>query len=76
MKNKTIGLGLSRHPKDKPTDRQTAVPLVFEHFGRWGEKVLKYLDDLSHISRDKSGQKNPANFKLFWRRLSVELQKM
>ena len=54
----------------------SAVPLVFELFGQWGEKALKYLDDLSHLSRDESGQKNPANFKLFWRRcLSVELQK-
>ena len=32
--------------------------------------------DLSHLSRDESGQKNPANIKLFWRRrLSVELQR-
>ena len=54
----------------------SAVPLVFEHFGRWGEKALKYLDDLSHLSRDERGRKNPANFKLFWRRrLSVELQR-
>ena len=25
------------------------VPLVFEHFGQWGEKALKYLDDLAHL---------------------------
>ena len=49
---------------------------MFEHFGRWGEKALKYLDDLSHLSRDESGQKNPAELKSFWRRgFSVELQR-
>ena len=54
----------------------SVVPLVFEHFGRWGEKVLKYLDDFSHLSKDKSDRKNPAEFKLFWRRrFSVELQR-
>ena len=40
----------------------SVVPLVFELFGCWGEKVLKYLEKLSRLSRDESGQKNPADF--------------
>ena len=35
----------------------SVLPLVFEYFGCWGERALKYLNNLSHLSRDESGQK-------------------
>ena len=28
------------------------IPLVLEHFGRWGKKAETYLDDLSKQSKD------------------------
>ena len=46
------------------------VPLVLEHFGRWGEEALRFLDQLSRKNR------NVVQFKSHWRkRLSVILQK-
>ena len=52
------------------------VPLVVEHFGRWGKKAEAYLDDLSKRSRDGFGRLNRAEFKDYWRkRLSIQLQR-
>ena len=46
------------------------VPLVLEHFGRWGEEALRFLDQLSRKNQ------NVVQFKSHWRkRLSVILQK-
>ena len=39
------------------------VPLVLEHFGRWGKKAETYLDDLSKQSKDDFGKSNRAEFK-------------
>ena len=36
------------------------VPLVLEHFGRWGKKAETYLDDLSKRSKDDFGKSNRA----------------
>ena len=33
--------------------RPTFVPIVFEHFGCWGEKAENYLKKLSQLSRDE-----------------------
>ena len=46
------------------------VPLVLEHFGRWDEEALRFLDQLSRKNQ------NVVQFKNHWRkRLSVILQK-
>ena len=74
---------------DRQTDRQTEnsqvkipgvssfsfVPLVFEHFSRWGEEATNYLKELSARSTDDGGNKNPNEFKCYWRkRFSATLQ--
>ena len=52
------------------------VPLVFEHFGRWGEQAHQFLDQLSLQSVDEDGRENSKEFKTFWRRcFSVALQR-
>ena len=46
------------------------VPLVLEHFGRWGEEALRFLNQLSRKNQ------NVVQFKSHWRkRLSIILQK-
>ena len=47
------------------------VPLVLEHFGRWGKKAESYLDDLSKRSRDDFGRPNRAKL---LRKISNHLQ--
>ena len=55
--------------------RPTFVPIVFEHFGCWGEKAEEYLKKLSQLSRDEDGKPNAATFKTYWRSVfSVCLQ--
>ena len=52
------------------------VPLVLEHFGRWGKKVETYLDDLSKRSKDDFGKSNRAEYKDYWRqRIAIQLQR-
>ena len=52
------------------------VPLVFEHFGHWGNEGQKFLHQLSLRSRDDDGKANSTDFKAYWRRLmSVTLQR-
>ena len=54
----------------------TFVPIVFEHFGCWGEKVEDYLKKLSQLSRDEDGKPNASTFKTCWRSVfSVCLQR-
>ena len=63
---------------DRQTDRQTdkAIPLVFEHFGAWGEEARNFLRKLAAFSSDEVGQPNAPEFVDFWRkRFSVQLQK-
>ena len=51
------------------------IPLVFEHYGRWGTEAEKFLNKISHRSRDEDSKSNTADFKTYWRRLfSVTLQ--
>ena len=53
----------------------TVVPLVFEHFGHWGEKASEYLRVLSALWRDDNGRSNIAEFKTHWRqRFLIKLQ--
>ena len=53
----------------------TVVPLVFEHFGPWGEKASEYLRVLSALWREDNGRSNIAEFKTHWRRrFSIKLQ--
>ena len=49
------------------------IPLVFEHFGTWGEKANNFLKTLSKRSIDDNGGKNPSEFR---RRFAVMLQKV
>ena len=52
------------------------IPLVFEHFGRWGSEAAQFLHRLSLQSIDEDGRKNSRDFKTFWRRcMSVALQR-
>ena len=52
------------------------IPLVMEHFGRWGEEARKYLRKLAQGSTDGVGRPNAAEFVDFWRkRFSVQLQR-
>ena len=52
------------------------IPLVFEHFGHWGEEATNYLQELSARSTDDGGNKNPNEFKCYWRkRFSATLQR-
>ena len=53
-----------------------AIPLVFEHFGAWGEEAKNFLRKLAAFSSDEVGQPNAPEFVDFWRkRFSVQLQK-
>ena len=52
------------------------VPLVLEHFGRWGVQAETYLDELSRRAFDCYGGNARAAFKSSWReRCAVQLQK-
>ena len=52
------------------------VPLVFEHFGNWGNEADKFLNDLSKKSVDAEGRANEHAFRNRWRRhFSILLQK-
>ena len=58
---------------DNPSN---CIPVVFEHYGRWGLKAQQLLYDLSLLSFDEDGQKNGRDFMTYWRRcLSVALQR-
>ena len=51
------------------------IPLVFEHFGRWGSEAEDFWQHLAKQSSSISGSQNISNFKNFWRkRLSNILQ--
>ena len=57
--------------------RPTFVPIVFEHFGCWGEKAEDYLKKLLQLSRDEDGKTNASTFKTYWRSVfSVCLQQL
>ena len=52
------------------------APLVFEHFGLWGEEAYDYLKELAKGSRDSEGRKNVADFLTRWRRqLAINIQR-
>ena len=51
------------------------IPLVFEHFGRWGKQAVRYLNKLAKSARDEEGRRNETDFKTKWRSIiSVTLQ--
>ena len=51
------------------------VPLVFEHFGDWGNEADKFLNDLSKKSVDAEGRSNGHAFRNRWsRHFSILLQ--
>ena len=53
----------------------TVIPLVFEHYGRWGDEAQQFLKTLSLMSYDEDGHQNASNFTTYLRqRLSVQLQ--
>ena len=49
------------------------MPLVFEHFGNWGNEADKFLNDLSKKSVDAEGRSNEHAFRN--RLFSILLQK-
>ena len=54
------------------------IPLVFEHFGRWGNSREKFLHQISLRSRGEDGKLNLIEFKTYWRRtpsMSITLQR-
>ena len=46
-------------------EKSSVMPLVFEHFGRWGEKAETYLSSLASRSRDEAGRKIVSDFKCY-----------
>ena len=51
------------------------IPLVFKHFGRWGNSEENFLHHIPLRSRDKDGKLNSIEFKTYWRRiLSITIQ--
>ena len=51
------------------------VPLVMEHFGRWGMDAQNFLNQLSLIKKHVNLANSVQNFKSYWRtRFSVALQ--
>ena len=46
------------------------IPLVFEHFGRWGEQAVRYLNKLAKSARDDEGRRNETDFKTKWRSIT------
>ena len=56
--------------------KATFIPLIFEHFGCWGEMADNYLNQLTKRSRDVESGLSEAQFRGQWRkRLSICLQK-
>ena len=54
----------------------SCIPIVFEHFGRWGKQANQFLHQLSLQSVNEDRSPNRHEFKTFWRRcLSVALQR-
>eukprot|EP00118_Oscarella_pearsei_P021720 m.246190 g.246190 ORF g.246190 m.246190 type:complete len:164 (+) comp40260_c0_seq1:1697-2188(+) len=66
------------YKKNHPVDgsRLDFVPLVFEHFGRWGKQAEDFLVKLGWRVKSGAGGKVMNEFLCFWRRhLSVVLQR-
>ena len=54
----------------------TCIPVVFEHFGRWGGRAQSLLRDLSTLSVNEDGQNNSTDFIAYWRHcIFVALQR-
>ena len=52
------------------------IPLVFKHFGRWGNSREKFFHQMSLRSRGEDGRLNLIEFKTYWRQiLSITLQR-
>ena len=52
------------------------VPLVFEHFGFWGQEADNFLSSLSKKSKDSEGRSTEANFRTRWlRQISIIIQR-
>ena len=39
------------------------IPLVFEHFGGWGEEASAFLNKLSNLYRDEEERNNPSDLR-------------
>ena len=52
------------------------VPLVMEHFGRWGLEAQKFLSYLSQLCKSINIDSSPQEFRCFWRRrFAIALQR-
>ena len=51
------------------------VPLVMEHFGRWGNEAQTFLSHLSQLCKNINLDNSPQDFKCYWRRrFAIALQ--
>ena len=69
---------IEKYSKERHTGGGTPclIPLVFEHFGRWGNNGEKFLHQISLRSRDEDEKLNLIKFKTYWQRiLSITLQR-
>ena len=58
------------------TTSPTLNPLVFEHFGRWGQKAERYLNTLASRASDCYWKRSHSKFVCHWRKLiAVIVQK-
>ena len=57
------------------TSSLSFTPLVFEHFGTWESEATNYLNKLARRSRDIEGFTNEVDFRGFWKKLSIILQR-
>ena len=65
-----------QHERLPAGDVMSFVPLVFEHFSRWGEKAEGFLKELAKESTDEDGHPNTCEFVGYWRkRVSLQIQK-
>ena len=52
------------------------LPLVFEHFGYWGQEADNFLNSLSKKSKDLEGRSTEADFRTRWhRQISIIIQR-
>ena len=65
-----------QHERLPAGDVMSFVPLIFEHFGHWGEKAEGFLKELSKELTDEDGHSNTCEFVGYWRKcLSLQIQK-
>ena len=57
-----------QHERRPAGDVMSFVPLVFEQFGRGGDKAEGFLKELAKKSTDEDGHPNTCEFVGYWRK--------